>query len=116
MWFRLRLFLFVLALVLGKRSELVRRHGAAEGELSPSDPFEGFNLFGPWTSSSGCTSTGWKGQYSIMGGAIQILSVEVGPESTTFEFNPELVSQVTWILSLFGFFLHAFTMSRRFHD
>lgn len=58
------------------------------------DPFSGFQLFGPWTASSaGCTSTGWEGKYSIMGGAIEILSLEVGPESTTFKFNSELASQ-----------------------
>lgn len=61
---------------------------------SDSDPFSGFQLFGPWTASSaGCTSTGWKGKYSIYGGAVEILSLEVGPESTTFTFNSELVSQ-----------------------
>ena len=70
---------------------------------SDSDPFSGFQLFGPWTASSaGCTSTGWKGKYSIYGGAVEILSLEVGPESTTFTFNSELVSQVAWKLIFWG--------------
>lgn len=79
------------------RHVLLRRTETAE--TAKGDPFSGFNLFGPWTASSvGCTSTGWQGKYSIAGGAVPILSVQIEPKTTTFDWlNSELASQETWM-------------------
>eukprot|EP00438_Fugacium_kawagutii_P020784 Skav203140 [mRNA] locus=scaffold2782:11299:25210:+ [translate_table: standard] len=82
----------VCSLTLAKRNAdgnlLVRRSETVE----TVDPFSGLELFGTWTAYSvGCTSTGWQGKYSAMGGAVPILSVQIEPKITTFEWlNSEL--------------------------
>ncbi|CAK8999786.1 Kinesin-like protein KIF13B [Durusdinium trenchii] len=55
----------------------------------------GMDLHGGWSASpsNGCTESGWKGDYSIFGGHQKILSVEIGPEKTTFTWSPEVASQ-----------------------
>lgn len=81
----------------GDRHVLLRR--TETSETVKEDPFSGFKLYGPWTASSvGCTSTGWQGKYSIAGGAVPMLSVQIEPETTTFDWlNSELASMETWM-------------------
>ncbi|CAK9033041.1 unnamed protein product [Durusdinium trenchii] len=72
---------------------------AAHAQLAAQLEFflalEGMDLHGGWSASpsNGCTESGWKGDYSIFGGHQKILSVEIGPEKTTFTWSPEVASQ-----------------------
>jgi len=71
------------------------RTTGTERERSGQGPFDGMDLHGGWSASpsNGCTESGWKGDYSIFGGHQKILSVEIGPEKTTFTWSPEVASQ-----------------------
>jgi len=108
----LRLFAVACMGALRTCLSLREREGRADGHLTDastsdvndiksdvggplSDPFTDFDLFGKWApSTNGCTSSGeWKGTYSIANGAIQILTISVGPSDTTFEFFQPLAQE-----------------------